>query len=203
MPVLALSWRRVWTAFFALAALIAVGLLGGAASAMTLLPLDLAQLTGEAGRIFVGRVEDVQSGHDSNGLPAVWTTFAVDAALKGPAVDHVTLKQLGTTFGGAGAPVVPHAGIPRYQRGEAVVLFVHPESTLGFTSPVGLGQGCFRILDRDGRQLTENDVGNRNLAIETRSARTLGATGDTGSSPAPLPLETLLGRVRALVDATP
>ena len=174
------------------------------APAMTILPLDLAQLAGGAGRIFVGHVERVETGHDVSGLPAVWTTFAVDEALKGPGGEQVTLKQLGTSFGGNDARVVPYAGMPRYQAGESVVLFVHPESALGFTSPVGLGQGCFRILDRDGRRIVENDVCNRNLAVEAGAARTLGGADQAGApTVAALPLETLLGRVRALVDATP
>jgi hypothetical protein len=174
------------------------------ARALTLLPLDLAQLTSGAGRVFLGRVERVDTGRDANGLPAVWTTFAVDETLKGEARAHITLKHLGTTFGGAGGSVVPHAGIPRYLPGEAVVLFVHPESALGFTSPVGLGQGCFRVRDRDGRRVAENDVGNRNLAAEAGAARVQrGPAGAAIPTAEPLPLDTLLGRVRALVDAPP
>lgn len=174
------------------------------APAMTILPLDLAQLTGEAGRIFVGRVEQIQSGHDANGLPVVWTTFAVDQSLKGHASHHVTLKELGTSFGGANARVVPHTGIPRYQVGESVVLFVHSESPLGFASPVGLGQGCFRIRDHDGERIAENDAGNRNLTSTDSGARALARSGQADSeAPAVLPLATLLGRVRALVDAAP
>jgi hypothetical protein len=168
--------------------------------AMTLLPLDLPALTGQAERIFVGRVETVASGRDANGLPAVWTTFAVEQPLKGwheavPA--HLTLKQLGASFGGADAPVVPHAAVPRYRAGESVVLFVHPDSALGFTSPVGLGQGCFRITEHGGVRTVENDVGNRNLAAGPATALRRG--GPAPAAAEPLPLAAFVARVQDLI----
>jgi hypothetical protein len=173
----------------------------GSGHAMTLLPLDLPQLTGQAERIFVGRVEHVATGRDANGLPAVWTTFAVDEPLKGwqgAAPGHVTLKQLGASFGGA--PVVPHTALPRYREGESVVLFVHPDSTLGFTSPVGLGQGCFRIGEHDGVRTVENDVGNVNLSSTATATQARGNAAAGGTQPSgPLTLATLVARVRALV----
>ncbi|MEO6027951.1 MAG: hypothetical protein ABIR79_13890 [Candidatus Binatia bacterium] len=172
---------------------------GGAAWAMSVMPLDLAALVAEAGSIFVGRVERVDTGRDAGGLPAVWTTFTVTQTLKGGAGDHVTVKQLGATFGGPDTPIAPHPGLPSYTPGESVVLFVHPASTLGFTSPVGLGQGCFRIRERDGETVVENDVGNRTLTGDVASARTRAGSAVA----APLPLEAFLGHVRTLVAATP
>ena len=87
------------------------------ASAMTILPLDLPELTQQAARIFVGRVERIDSGHDANGLPVTWTTFTVEQTVKGTAGAAVTLKQLGTSLGGADARVLPHPGLPRYRLG--------------------------------------------------------------------------------------
>lgn len=197
-----MTWSRAWRT--AAAVILLVALSAGGSGAMTLLPLDLPELTAQAERIFVGRVETVATGRDQTGLPAVWTTFAVEQPLKGwpgAAPAHLTLKQLGANFGGAGAAVVPHGALPRYREGESVVLFVHPDSTLGFTSPVGLGQGCFRIGEHDGVRTVENDVGNRNLSgIATAAARRHAATTRTSPS-GPLPLATLLARVEAIVGA--
>ena len=186
----------------AVVVLLLLGLPAGAARAVTLLPLDLPELTGRAERIFIGRVETVAAGRDANGLPAVWTTFAVEQPLKGftgSPPDHVTLKQLGAAFGGTDAPVVPHAVLPRYRAGESVVLFVHPDSTLGFTSPVGFGQGCFRIDEQGGVRTVENDVGNANLgAGGAARGRALAASA---ASAGPIPLATFVARVQALVGA--
>jgi len=185
-----------------LAALALLTFIATRAAAMTVLPLDLGALTGGADRIFVGRVERVDTGRDGNGLPATWTTFTVIETMKGASGGHVVLKQLGATLGGSDAPVLPHPGLPRYRPGESVVLFMQPDSTLGFTSPVGLGQGCFRVRDGDGVAVVENDVGNRNLAPAANGARTRAAAA-APVAPAPLPLDELRARVRALVDATP
>lgn len=163
------------------------------AAAMTVLPLDLSAMTGAADRIFVGRVEDVATGRDASGLPATWTTFAVATTLKGTVGDHVTVKQLGTSLGADAATVLPHPALPRYRVGESVVLFVHPESPLGFTSPVGLGQGCFRVRQDGGAAVVVNDVGNRNLVAAGATARTAPTTATA------LPLDAFLDRVRTLV----
>ena len=163
------------------------------AAGMTVLPLDLPALTDAAARIFVGRVERVATGRDASGLPATWTTFAVADQLKGTASAEVTVKQLGVRFGGDGDAARSLPELPRYRVGESVVLFVHAESPLGFTSPVGLGQGCFRVRDEAGTTVVVNDVGNRNLP----AARTAGIA----ASPAALPLATFLAEIRALVAA--
>ncbi|MCC6849981.1 MAG: hypothetical protein IT294_15865 [Deltaproteobacteria bacterium] len=186
--------------FAAAPAAMALAALARAAAAMTVLPVDLPAMTGQAERIFVGRVERVTTGRDAHGLPAIWTTFRVTERLKGPAEDAVTVKQLGTSLGADDAGVLPHPALPRYRVGEAVVLFVRPESALGFTSPVGLGQGCFHVRGRDNAAVVENDVGNHNLAAPT-APRTLAAPEAAAAPPAPLPLDAFLARVRGLVDA--
>ena len=172
----------------------------GTASAMTILPVDLPVLTEEAERIFVGRVDSVATGRDQHGLPAVWTTFRVDEALKGVLGERVTVKQLATALGGPDAPVVARGDVPSYRRGEDVLLFVHADSTLGFASPVGLGQGCFRIRERDGQRVVENDVGNRNLLVPPDGTRAAGAPTDPAAA-RPLPLDPFLARVRTLVGS--
>lgn len=165
------------------------------AAAMTVLPLDLPAMTDAAARIFVGRVESVTTGRDASGLPATWTTFAVAEGLKGTTGDHVTVKQLGARLG-ADRTVLPHPALPRYEVGEAVVLFVHAESPIGFTSPVGLGQGCFRVREDAGAAVVVNDVGNRNLAAGRAAAAPQPQPATTT-----LPLDAFLAEVRALVAA--
>lgn len=187
-----MSPRRAILAAVVAATLVA---LARAGSAMTVLPIDLPALAGQAERIFVGRVERVTTGRDAHGLPATWTTFHVAERLKGPAGASVTVKQLGATVGAGGARVLPHPSLPRYEVGESVVLFVHPESALGFTSPVGLGQGCFHVRGTPDAPVVENEVGNRNLAPS-------GAPHARVTAPAitPVPLDDFLARVRGLVD---
>lgn len=169
------------------------------ARAMTILPLDLPAMTGQAARIFVGRVEHIEAGRDAGGLPATWTTFAVTERVKGAVGDTLTVKQLGTSLAGPNGRVLPHPALPRYRVGESVVLFLQPESPLGFTSPVGLGQGCFRIRTDHGTSVAENDIGNRNLEPAGARAGTRAAAPPTADAVTPLALDALLTRVRGLV----
>jgi hypothetical protein len=201
------------------AVLLATTLLVPAASrATTVLPLDLEGLTAAAGRIFQGRVIAVRSGRDGHGFPATWTTFAVDEALKGTAAATIEIKQLGNRGASTDGNIFRVPALPSYAVGDEVILFLHPESAEGFTSPVGLGQGRFRIRRGHGAPVAENDVGNTNLTTATTGAsapRSLTAPGNAtaarsvdGDAPpgaggaAPVAVDELLTRVRALTGAT-
>ena len=190
------------------------------AHATTVLPLDLEGLTAAAGRIFRGRVIAVRSGRDGHGFPATWTTFAVDEGLKGTTASTIEIKQLGDGDASASGVAFRVPALPSYAVGDEVILFLHPESAEGFTSPVGLGQGRFRIRRGHGAPVAENDVGNANLTATTATAgapatHSLTAspgggasTAAAGASPtaggtAPIAVDELLTRVRALAGATP
>lgn len=140
------------------------------------LPLDLDQIIARADRIFVGRCVDEREEFDRYGLPVTRVTFAVMTHLKGVEGDEITVTHFGH-----GAPATSQAlvldvlsgrsGIVAgghalrraydYAPGEAVVLFLYPDSAIGLTSPVGYGQGLFRIHEEDfGGRTVQNAFGN-------------------------------------------
>jgi hypothetical protein len=87
-----------------------------------------------------------------------------------------------------------------YQVGQELVLFLYPESQYGLTSPVGAGQGRFRVLrDASGGALIVNEAGNRGLfenvaASAKQSGVTLsGAEQRMLARPGPVELSTFLG----------
>lgn len=121
------------------------------------LPLDLRQMTDQSGRVFVGRCDEVTQELDENGLPATYARLTVTEGIKGVETGETLLiKQFGAvrppqdvregesailpmktmTIGGGG-----------YEAGRHYLLFLYPESTMGFTSPVGGGQGRFEVSD--------------------------------------------------------
>jgi hypothetical protein len=158
---------------FALLALLASA--SPAAATMTLGRLPLATVTAESGRIVHATVADVRSDVDESGAPATWVTFDVQRTLKGSAATRVTVKQFGR-----GANELGHLpGTPGYARGEEVVVFLRRESARGFTSPVGLADGVYRVTTRDGR----------------RTARTADASGGDKD------LDAFLAEVEGLVAA--
>jgi hypothetical protein len=184
------------------------------APATTILPLDLDALTAAAGRVFMGRVVAVRSGRDRHGLPATWTTFAVDEALKGTSAKRIEIKQLGVATPLPDGTVFRVPALPSYRVGDEVILFLQPESREGFTSPVGFGQGRFRI-HHDGTgavAVAENDVGNINLSGATTGAASTAraraepvapsAANTTPPTAAPLAVDDLLARIRASARAS-
>lgn len=119
--------------------------------------LALEEVTAEASRIVHGTVAEVQAGRDQAGIPATWVTLEVAETLKGAAAGRVTIKQLGAAEPLPDGALGGFAGLPRYAVGEEVVLFLRAESAAGFTSPVGLGQGVYRVRRIDGRRAVRSD----------------------------------------------
>jgi hypothetical protein len=130
------------------AAAVVVAAAAPARATMMIERMSLDRITREAGRIVHGTVTDVRSGRDESGLPATWVTLDVARTLKGHATTQLTFKQAGVTEPLPDGTLARIPGLPRYTVGEEVVLFLRGESAHGFTSPVGMGQGTFRVSRR-------------------------------------------------------
>jgi hypothetical protein len=117
-------------------------------------PMNLEKMTQRATTIFAGVCTGVETQHDATlGRPVARVSFRVDQVVKGAAAATLTIRLLGNA-----------AGVPRFREGEETVLFLYGESALGLTSPVGLGQGKFRVVeDKSGRKIAINEFGNDGL----------------------------------------
>ena len=61
--------------------------------------------------------------------------------------------------------------IPDYQKGQELLLFLHGDSRLGLTSPVGLAQGVFQLKrTAEGEIGVLNALENTNLEYRLRGA---------------------------------
>jgi hypothetical protein len=131
-------------------------------------PMGLEQIAHDAARIVQGTVTAVRSGRDDAGLPATWVTLAVAQTLKGAGAADLTFKQYGVATPLADGTITRVAGLPRYQVGEEVVLFLRGTSRRGFTSPVGLAQGVYRVGRAGAHPLARSELapgqGARDLA---------------------------------------
>jgi hypothetical protein len=107
--------------------------------------LTLRNLTRQSGYIFAGRVTSIEyaAPQTPNQVATMRLTFHVEQAFRG--------TRAGTSFTVQEWVGLWNAG-EGYRVGERVLLFLHPRSKLGLTSPVGGLQGRFR-LDKDGRVL--------------------------------------------------
>ncbi len=155
-------------------------------------PVDLDQMTRRAARIFSGRCLHSRIEHDlALGREVVVSTFQVQRAVKGVEGRTITVRMLAAPSAAAGdeAP-----GVPSFRKGDEVVLFLYGDSPMGLTSPVGLGQGRFRVFkDKQGRRAALNDFGNTHL-IRDQGARGQRAAGAKQAPPVPLDPDDLLDR---------
>ncbi len=109
--------------------------------------MNLGQLYRSAGTVFSGQCIEVERCYDARARGEVNAyRFRAERFFKGDERRIVSFKvhRIASRY----------AGAPSFVRGERAVLFLYPESGLGVTAPVGLGQGTFSVLgapERDGR----------------------------------------------------
>jgi hypothetical protein len=126
-------------------------------------------MTERAARIFSGRCTSASVVFDATlGRDVTVATFRVDRAIKGVADRTVTVRMLGAAAANGPSREGRDAASP-FRKGEDVVLFLYGESAQGLSSPVGLGQGHFRVVnDKKGRKHAFNEFGNRGLLSDLR-----------------------------------
>jgi hypothetical protein len=126
-----------WRAAMAMAMLAALGTLAGAT---TLARMSVAQMSRAAQVIVRAQCEANSTGWDAG---EIWTftTFEVEEVWRGEAPAQISVRLLGGTAGNLTSSV---AGIPRFQPGEEVVLFLE-RTQRGDFSIVSWEQGTFRI----------------------------------------------------------
>jgi hypothetical protein len=148
----------------AIAAVLFIAALADAATLVRQLPLE--EVTQQADRIVHARVVAVQSGRDASGLAATWVTLEVKRTLKGAGAEQLVVKQFGAATPLADGAVGRIAGLPAYAAGEELVLFLRAPSARGFSSPVGLGQGVYRVRGSAQRRTVAADLSGKQEALD-------------------------------------
>jgi hypothetical protein len=150
---------------FALPVLVTLLATAGVATGTSVRLLNLSEMVRLADRVFLGRCLSVQGRPGTSiSAPVVEYVFEVNQGIKGVQTgEQVVFRQMRSEQDGIkGMP-----GIPSYGKGEEVLLFLHADSRLGLTSPVGLSQGVFHLeATGDGRMGLLNGVRNRNLTYQ-------------------------------------
>ncbi len=127
--------------------------------ALSVLPLSLEQMNEQAEKVFLGKFLSSEEGLDENGMAATFLRFEVVEGYKGVGGQKTILaKQFGRTTTSPSAlrvrdgerVLVPMKSLAlpaeSYAPGRTYLLFFYPESRLGFTSPVGGGQGRMEVI---------------------------------------------------------
>lgn len=187
-----------------LLAFLALSWLGAQAQAATVLQLNLEQMVDRAELIFRGTVLDVREGTVQAGgaeLPTVTYRIRVDEAFKGTFQEVKELEIAEITMLGklkqsrtATARALHEIELPKLQVGQEYLLLTTPPSAIGLSSPVGLGQGTFRVTGKPGQEVAVNLNQNLGLLNGVPGAPS-GVAGESG----PLPYETLATLIESLV----
>lgn len=147
----------------------------GPAGAASVRPLALDEIIDGAAVSFEGTCVENRTERDANGFIVTYTTFAVKEALKGEVGATHTIKQIGGVLASEGIAYKVD-GVPSFAVGNDYVLFLHGVSKIGFSSPVGLGQGRFMIhRDESGAKVT-NGRDFRSMAAGTDGLKLPAAT---------------------------
>ncbi len=126
------------------------------AGATTVLPVSLQQLSSRADLIFYGTAISNEVKLDEiSGRVATFTTFAVMEVIKGAAGVTHTIKQIGGQLPDSRIRQIFH-GVPRFSVGAEYVVFLPTASSLGFSSPIGLSQGRFSVVQHNGEAVVSN-----------------------------------------------
>jgi hypothetical protein len=147
-------------------------------------PLNLEEMAGRADRVFLGRCVQVTAELDADlGQMVTYATFVAQRSAKGGVRGQVTIRLLGDQTA-SDAPNRSMAGVPRFRKGEEVILFLYKDSRRGLTSPVGLGHGKFVVVrDKDGQKRALNAMGNESL-FRNLSPGARRKLGDSSNQPA-------------------
>lgn len=187
-------------------------LLSSAPQASTVMQLNLGEMVQRADRIYRGTVLTVRTGTVEAGggqLPIAIYRLRVDEAFRGdfPEVKGLriaeirSLGKLTPARSGALRSAVVLPQMPTLETGSTYLVLTTRPSAIGLSTTVGLGQGCFRIVQVGKDEQAINEANNSGLLrgmpapAARAAARTAAPAADTGAITYP----DLAGRIRGLV----
>ncbi len=130
------------------------------------MPVDLSYLTQRADIIVQGKVISVEpeKAPGYQNIATVVITLEVENMLRGPSKkSSYTFREIILGPWGKGSMGAKGAK-QNYFIGHRMLLFLLSPSSLGFSSPIGMGQGRFHVKrDASGAQTIVNEFGNTGL----------------------------------------
>ena len=140
-------------------------------------PLDLEQITHLADRVFAGIPIKMEEKIDlKTNLPIIEYTFKVTEIIKDPKKqinkkNQITFRQW--------RPITDDVD---FNSDKKYVVFLNPNSDIGFTSPVGLWQGQFEVEEHKingvKAEFVKNRLSNRGLSRNLRTQKKIVIEGD-------------------------
>jgi hypothetical protein len=162
--------------------------------------MNLESLIQQSGMIFAGRVVDVETGTKEPRMNLFMTTYTFEVLepIYGVEGDTLRIKQYG---GEAGEEKLYPPGVPRFERGEEVLVMLYPTSKIDMTSSVGKDQGKFWV-QRDsatGVPTVSNKLKNKGLFRRLKRSGLVTDPEWLRTEPEAIPYDGFLETVRRLV----
>ncbi len=169
------------------------------ATAQRTIRVNLEEMVSAAGIIVHGTVIFSKTEVDpQTNIPATFVTIDVTENLYGQAEGVITLKMVAAqTQSGARK----FSEMPVFTPGEEIVGFFHLPSELGFTSPVGMGQGKFSVMldPKSDQKIVRNGMNNARLFSGVKHASALAKTEWTKNPNEPIAVSDFTATIRSLV----
>ncbi len=169
--------------------------------ATTLVHKSFEKCAKEASEIFEGKVVSTHSKHSKDGKTIyTYVTFAQLKRMKGKVDQARTLRFEG---GCAGEDCLTVAGMPTFQAGQNVILFVKRNITESTPCPiVGWAQGRFSIeVDQaTGKESIRNGFGKKVIGFDAQKGELLTESASQGEQVVPIPVA---GSPDALISPIP
>lgn len=140
-------------------------LLGSTAFATSVVKMSLRDLAKNSESIVLARVEDSSARYEANKEIYTYITLRVLDPVKGMKAEHgknavpdqmITIRQIGGIVANI-ASVVP--GMPKFTKGEEVVVFLSKKDSAGYPWVMGLQQGKYSVVtDDQGMRHVKNEL---------------------------------------------
>lgn len=153
---------------------------------------SLEDLVHKSSKIVVGRCVSTESRwNGKNTLILTTSTVEISDQIKGETDGMIRVVTVGGTVNGITQTV---SGMPQFEPGEEVILFLEPSKNTGW-QPLGLAQGKLRITKN--RITGEMEVVHSLSGLQLYDPST--QTTSAQESPARAPLRLMMERIRRLV----
>ena len=174
-------------------------LLGSTAFATSVVKMSLRDLAKNSDSIVLARVEDQSARYDANKEIYTYITLRVLDPVKGSMkAEHgknavpdqlITIRQIGGVVGSI-ASIVP--GMPKFVKGEEVVVFLSKKDSAGYPWVMGLQQGKYSVVtDDQGMRHVKNEL--EDLGLMNSDGSMAQAQAKAGE---PMPLQAFLDGIR-------
>ncbi len=160
--------------------------------------MNLERMVSNAGIIIHGTVATVETKIDQeSNILSTFVTIDVKENFYGVSQPSITIKMLG---GSSKTRTVKFAEMPKFTVGEEFVGLFYAPSKLGFSSPVGMGQGKFSVVndEKTNTVIVKNSFNNKDLFAKLQHGSALTKTAAI-HSPQSLSLADLSQSIRSFI----